>query len=72
MGAQQEVALWPASTLNTGRSVLLAGGVPAPQADAIVTSLQANDYRALRLMGSGSEETTIAPAPAGGAPRPTA
>jgi hypothetical protein len=72
MGAQQVVALWPESTLSFGRSVLLAVGVPGPQVDAIVASLQANDYQTLRNMGAVVEETPAAPSPAGGdgTPRP--
>ena len=73
MGAQQVVALWPESTLSFGRSVLLAVGVPGPQVEAIVTSLQANDYQALRDMGAVAEEApVVSPQVADGTPRPSA
>ena len=69
----QVVALWPESTLSFGRSVLLAVGVPGPQVEAIVTSLQANDYQALRDMGAVAEEAPVISSPvADGTPRPSA
>jgi glutathione-regulated potassium-efflux system ancillary protein KefC len=74
MGAEQVVALWPESTLSFGRSVLLAVGVPGPQADAVVAELKADDYRALLNTGPTAAEPAAVPAPSGGngTPRPTA
>jgi Kef-type K+ transport system membrane component KefB len=74
MGAKQVVALWPESTLSFGRSVLLAVGVPGPQADAVVAELKADDYRALLKLGPAAAEPSAVPVPPGesGTPRPTA
>jgi len=74
MGAQQVVALWPETTLSFGRSVLVAVGVPAPQADAVVAELKANDYRALLTPGAAALEPPAAPTlqDGNGTPRPLA
>jgi glutathione-regulated potassium-efflux system ancillary protein KefC len=68
MGARQVVALTPEGTLSFGRSVLTALGIAGTQADAIVASLQADDYAAMRGVGGAGPEDA-GPTPASGQSR---
>lgn len=61
MGATHIFALAPEGTLSFGRSVLDRLGIAVNQSEAIVNSLQSNDYAALRGVGGvGPENTTEA------------
>jgi glutathione-regulated potassium-efflux system ancillary protein KefC len=52
MGATQVMALAPEGTLSFGRSILDSLGVSDGQAEAIISSLKANDYAVLRGVGA--------------------
>jgi glutathione-regulated potassium-efflux system protein KefB len=57
MGASHVVALAPEGTLSFGRSVLDRLGVSVSQTKVIISSLQSDDYAALRGVGGVEPET---------------
>src|SRR4051812_24540342 len=63
-GSARVMALLPEGTLSFGRAVLDSLGIAPAQADAIVHSLQANDYAVLRDIAGDEEDPRPAAAPA--------